>query len=401
MKRRLALLGTLALALCVPFGTARAAPGDLDITFGGDGIVKSGVMAPATVFFQVSHADTSVQVDDRDRILLGGFSPSAKGPVVVRYSADGAVDPVWGKRFLPGTGRVVGLAVVGRKVLVGVQGGQIARLNANGSLDRTFGDAGVVDTGISLVDMGVDPHGRTYAAGNAGLAKVSPSGSSFKITSICLGGGGVCGQVTALAVSTTKVYVAGSALPSASPDWDSAIVGRYLPSGSLDASYGSGGYAWLDHAAATQHDASTATDVAVAATSGRVSMVGEICRDYCDHDGSFVARFTAAGTLDAGFDGNVYFGDDAGGGSSDSYPFGVALQNGKTVIVGIDDYCDDGLHGYCFGVERLTSTGARDTTFAGTGYTHTAGAPGQATDVRVAHGKIVVSGGQYVVRYLG
>ena len=130
-------------------------------------------------------------------------------------------------------------------------------------------------------------------------------------------------------------------------------------------------------------------------------MVGEICRDFCDHDGSFVARFTPAGTLDAGFDGNVYFGDDAGGGSSDSYPFGVALQGGKTVIVGIDDYCDDGQHGYCFGVERLTPTGARDTTFAGTGYTHTAGAPGQAADVRVAHGKIVVSGGQYVVRYLG
>ena len=257
-------------------------------------------MAPATVFFQVSHADTSVQVDERDRVLLGGFSPSAKGPVVVRYTADGAVDPVWGRRFLPGTGRVVGLAVVGRKVLVGVQGGQIARLNANGSLDRTFGDAGVVDTGISLVDMGVDPHGRTFAAGNAGLAKVSPTGSSFKISSICLGGGGVCGQVTALAVSPTKVYVAGSALPSASPDWGSAIVGRYLPSGSLDVSYGSGGYAWLDHAAATQHDASTATDVAVAATSGRVSMVGEICRDYCDHDGSFVARFTAAGTLTPG-----------------------------------------------------------------------------------------------------
>ena len=99
MKRRLALLGTLALVLCVPAGSARAAAGDLDTTFGGDGIVRSGVMAPATLFFQVSHADTSVQVDERDRVLLGGFSPSAKGPVVVRYTADGAVDPVWGRRF--------------------------------------------------------------------------------------------------------------------------------------------------------------------------------------------------------------------------------------------------------------------------------------------------------------
>ena len=401
MKRRLALLGTLALLLFVPLGTAQAAAGDLDTTFGGDGIVRSGVLAPASIFFHVSHADTSVEVDERDRVLLGGFSPSAKGPVVVRFAADGAVDPVWGRRFLPGTGRVVGLAVVGRKVLVGVQGGQIERLNANGSLDRTFGDAGVVDTGIPLVDMGVDPRGRTFAAGRIGLAKVSPSGGAFTISSICLGGGGVCGRVTALAVSPSKVYVAGSALPGTSPDWDSAIVGRYLPSGTLDAGYGSGGYAWLDPAAATQHDSSTASDVAVSATTGRVSMVGEICRDFCDHDGSFVARFTPAGTLDAGFDGNVFFGDDAGGGSSDSYPFGVALQGGKTVIVGIDDYCDDGQHGYCFGVERLTSTGARDTTFAGTGYTHTADAPGQAADVRVAHGKIVVSGGQYVVRYLG
>ena len=106
MKRRLALLGTLALLLFVPLGTAQAAAGDLDTTFGGDGIVRSGVLAPASIFFHVSHADTSVEVDERDRVLLGGFSPSAQGPVVVRFTADGAVDPVWGRRFLPGTGRV-------------------------------------------------------------------------------------------------------------------------------------------------------------------------------------------------------------------------------------------------------------------------------------------------------
>src|SRR4029077_2664638 len=143
VQRRLALLGILTLVLCVPPGTALAGAGDLDTTFGGDGIVRTDVMAPATVFFHVSHADTSVQVDERHRVLLVGFSASAKAPIVVRFTADGAVDPAWGKRFLPGTGRVVGLAVIGRKVLVGVQGGQIERLNANGSLDRTFGDAGV------------------------------------------------------------------------------------------------------------------------------------------------------------------------------------------------------------------------------------------------------------------
>jgi uncharacterized delta-60 repeat protein len=400
VKRRLALLGAMAFVLSIPAGTAEAAAGDLDTTFGGDGIVRSGVMTPATDF-HVVRSDTSVQVDDRNRILLGGYSPAVKGPVVVRFTADGAVDPIWGRRFLPGSGRVVGLAVVGRKTIVGIEGGQVERLNANGSLDEAFGAGGVVDTGITLVDLGVDRQGRAFAAGSAGLARVAPSGHSIEISPICLGGGSVCGEVSALAVSPTHVYVSGRALPTATPDWDSAVVGRYLPSGSLDASYGSGGYAWLDPDAASRHDSSNASDIAVSAKSGHVTIVGELCRDYCPHDGSFVARFTAAGTLDPGFDGNVYFGDDQGGGSSDSYPFGVALKNGKSIIVGIDDYCDEGQHGYCFGVERLTSTGARDATFAGTGYTHTAGAPGQASDVRISHGKIVVSGGRSVVRYLG
>ena len=55
----------------------------------------------------------------------------------------------------------------------------------------------------------------------------------------------------------------------------------------------------------------------------------------------------------------------------------------------------------CFGAERLTSPGAFDATFAGVGYLHSTKAPAGATAVRVFNTKIVVSGGQYVARYLG
>lgn len=70
------------------------------------------------------------------------------------------------------------------------------------------------------------------------------------------------------------------------------------------------------------------------------------------------------------------------------------------LIVGADTDCN-GQAVACFGVERLTSTGALDLTLAGTGYVHTIKAPASASDVRVFNTKIIVAGGQYVARYQG
>jgi uncharacterized delta-60 repeat protein len=402
----------LALACLLPLAstvTARAStPGTLDKTFSGDGVASNSLLS--------NFSNTFVQVDSADRVLVGGFNANLGKGLVVRYEADGTLDSTWGKRYMPNSsGGLAGLALVGTKTMVGIDDGPyfglVARLNANGSLDKTFGTAGEVDFGMPLVDIGVDPSGDTFALANDGsghsaLFKVSPNGKAVTETTLCVGVkyyASQCGSPDAITVSPRYVYVGGSAPVGLIADGtNSALVGRFLLTGTLDKGYGQKGYAWFDPQAGIHQDYSNATAVAVSPKTGQVWAVGQSCFDFCPHDGpNFYARFSAAGFLD--FYGEADFGDCGGSCfASSAHPTGVALQGGKAVIVGLDDgdNCTSS-SGHCFGVERVTATGVPDTTFAGTGMVLTTKAPVGASDVRILDTKIVVAGGQYVARFQG
>lgn len=176
--------------------------------------------------------------------------------------------------------------------------------------DATFGNSGYAIVDVNgwdeqFFDMVVQPDGRVLAAGTAW-------GSSSSLGLVCRftasgdpdptfsgdgaffdGFGGADAQIRGIALqSDGKVVLAGSVAA-----WDfsytRAFVLRLQANGSMDGTFGVGGYALLDDAAFTQFN-----ELAVDA-QGRIVAVGM----HLDADGDLlVARFDANGNLDTGFD---------------------------------------------------------------------------------------------------
>ena len=137
----IAVVDALLLLLATP-GAAQAVPaGSLDPTFSHDGIASSALLSAAG----------AVQVDAQNRVTVGGYNATKHAGVVLRYKADGTLDPTWKPYYLhAGYGTISGIAFAGTRTVIGTtglgnhQGGRLIRLNANGSLDSTFGVKGVV-----------------------------------------------------------------------------------------------------------------------------------------------------------------------------------------------------------------------------------------------------------------
>ena len=141
----------LVLLAAAGVGSAHAAPGFLDRTFGeGFGYVR---FADATSAVMDTGSTVAVQPDGK--ILVGGASGVEAGVVVLRYNLDGTLDDSFGvhgafrwKRDNERSGaqKIVPLAD-GRMFVFGYAASAawlwMARLNANGTLDSTFGTGGV------------------------------------------------------------------------------------------------------------------------------------------------------------------------------------------------------------------------------------------------------------------
>jgi uncharacterized delta-60 repeat protein len=266
--------------------------GTLDSSFSGDGktIFSWGAISRATC----------VVVMPNGKLLLGGFSGPEGGDMqVARLNANGALDTSFGaggKVAIDFGGTEFGQALArqanGRILIAGrsdVAGAVIARLRANGVLDPDFGTGGRV----TLPGVGI-----------ARSVMVQPD---------------------------RKILVAGNPSPT-----NTMTVTRLNPSGSLDTSYGVNGTSAIDFAPLDDQAGG-----AVLQPDGKVVIAGSV-----QNSGDFgVARLNPDGSLDGGF-GNggkalVDFGVAA-------FAFAVALQpNGRIVVVGQRSGSDD------FAVARL------------------------------------------------
>jgi uncharacterized delta-60 repeat protein len=124
--------------------------GQLDPTFSGDG----------TLYYQPIREVYDLFVQADEKILVVGL-PQTSGDVVtaslVRFTADGQLDTTFGGgdgvADLPFYGRSIRLAADGKIVVAGVVFDDFtlmaARLLPNGTLDTSFGDAGVADLGLA------------------------------------------------------------------------------------------------------------------------------------------------------------------------------------------------------------------------------------------------------------
>jgi uncharacterized delta-60 repeat protein len=319
-------------------GAAGAAPGDLDPSFDGDGIVTTVVGGGGA---------------EALAILPNGKIVAAGGGLA-RYLPDGSLDSVFDGDGKVTTGGGVGVAIQSNGRIVTAGGGadfQVARYRRDGSLDPTFGGDGTVTTDLGSEDEAwdvvVQTDGKIVVAGVSlvidGLAgdfavvRYNPDGSldgSF-------GTGGVvltelAGWAFALALQDDgKIVVAGTGGLSQVTQ-DVALV-RYETDGDLDPSFGGDGIASVDLGNGADD---VALDVALQAdgklvVAGFVEPVGgELPADF------LLARFNVDGTLDtqgldpyldASFGTNGSVTTDFDGG--DDQAWAVAIESGGKIVV--------------------------------------------------------------------
>lgn len=351
-------MGVLSLALLAMAPAAIAGIGGLDPSFGTAGIVTTdvtGANRPDT--------GTSMAIDGSGRIVVAGYTSLVTGNTVAltRYTAAGALDGSFGSG-----GKVVvalgtqttanGVAIdgAGNIVVVGdIRDGDdtdilVMRFDSSGSADGAFGAGGVVTTDLGLLnekatDVAIDALGRIVVTG---YWLNPPAGSK-------------------------------------------AVVARYLSTGALDATFGSGGIVQTpspDTSGALGSGIVQMSDVELDAT-GAIVIAGA----FGTHVG--LARYLTTGTLDPTFGtGGTVLSTVSGSAT------GLAIDgSGRLVVAGF------GMTTQNLGAARFLGNGTLDGSF-GTGGVVTTTINSSTFDAAVTidgDGRILLAGSENGRRVTG
>jgi len=293
--------------------------GSLDTTFGGDGIVTTDLDASDDAGYGLA-----LQVDGR--ILVTGWSSSVDGIAMVRYLADGTLDPAFGiggtVTIDPGDGSLSGATDValqadGRIIVVAGTSDwdspwSIAqRFNADGSIDASFGSGGTVE--LWAGELGSDATG----------VALQPDG---------------------------RIVLAG--ITHDHEGWTASLVGRLNADGSWDTGFGSRGTAGGLDAGEFGEPRTYAQDV-VLQDDGRIVLAGHWAGD--GETKFALARYHADGTLDATFGTGGVVTTPVGAGGY-AYGHAVTLQDDGRIIVA-------GEAQDAFALARFNPDGSLDPTF--------------------------------------
>jgi uncharacterized delta-60 repeat protein len=319
--------------------------GALDTTFGSGGkrVVDFGGAAESVYGAALQPDGKIVLAGGSDlRVAVARLKPN--GSLDTMFSGDGKKTFSWGT--LSRSSAVV-VQPNGKIVLAGFSGPeggniQVARLNANGGLDTTFGTGGMVPVDFGGDDFGLamarQANGRILVAGRSSVggavvARLRASGTldpSFGVDGRrTILGGGSAGAV--LVQPDRKIVVAGNASGS-----QVMTVTRLKPDGLLDSTFDGDGTATIDFGSL----ADLAND-ALLQPDGKIVVAGY----KQDGEDVAVARLNPDGSPDATF----------GAGGKATVDFGVATfgnavalqKNGRIVVAGQRTGGDD------FAVARL------------------------------------------------
>ena len=357
MHRRAALPFITGLALVLATApAARTAPGDLDPTFGGDGVVRTDLTR-----FEDDGFAVTLQPDGKIVVAgtkgLGGPNPRV---AVVRYATDGSLDPSFGG----GDGKVsvdftpredfayaVRIQADGKIVVAGPAAyfGQnsrfgVARLMSDGSLDPTFGGDGIVITDLTP--------SHDFANGMALQAN-------------------------------GKIVVVGSV--SAGADNGKIGVVRYRSDGSLDPQFGGDGIVLVDPTSTFDDGLAVGVE-----PDGQIVVAGGAGFDG-PNERFVLFALKRGGALDPALDGDGMVFTDVT--PKADAPFALAIQgDGRIVVAG---GAAQGSRDPKFAVVRYERDGSVDTTFNDDGIVITNPTPYDDGAYSVAigpDGKIVAGG---------
>ena len=366
-------LVTIILFFMAVAELASAQPGGLDPTFGTGGKLTFGTAHSPLEYPQ--GFDIAIRPDGR--IVVAGKN------TIARFNPDGSFDPTFGN----GTGQVGGCCEINYITSLVLQpdgkivtaGGyeadasyfwfQVARHNADGSLDRSFGNNGMVATPSSgyARSVNIQNDGKIVVAGTYWYGQIHRYKTDGTLDTSFGGGDGIVDRselgsyhfYASVVQENGKITAVGEV--SNGPNYYDIAVFRFMPDGSVDTAFGSNGKATA--AVGPRDDA--AYSVAVQ-SDGKIVVAGAANNqpggpfETANRDFA-LARFNSNGSLDTGFGTNgvvktpISTGDDAAR--------AVRIQSdGKIVVAG---YSDDPSLIYDFAFVRYHANGSLDTTFGG------------------------------------
>ncbi|HEY7986383.1 MAG TPA: cadherin-like domain-containing protein, partial [Methylophilaceae bacterium] len=354
--------------------------GSVDNSFNSNGKVF-------TDFGSLTDSANAVVVQPDGKILVagtaGGTASTAASFAVARYNSDGSLDSTFdgnGKAttnftsVLGSAASSVALQADGKVVVAGsaqnVGTGEdfaVARFNADGSLDSTFGTNGKVTTNLGpgpsnddfATSEAIQANGKIVVGGYStningntdfSLVRYNTNGSldtSFNAT----------GKVTTdFNNSYDKLYsitiqADGKIIAVGSINNQDFALARYNTDGSLDTSFGTNGKLTSDFF----NRADIAKSVIVQ-SDGKILVTGSVTTPYAQEIG--LERFNADGSLDSTFGNNGKLITDVGIPGYDFYSVGNSVTveaDGKILIAGGN--------GYTSVVLRYNSDGTLDNSF--------------------------------------
>lgn len=352
------LLTGIALIAIGYIGMARAAaPGDLDPTFDGDGVVYTDIQTNlGDMAFGVA-----VQASDGKVVAVGESNGDF---AVARYNNNGSPDSSFSGDGLAttavsanlDTALAVAIEDDGQIVAAGYQADgagtpiafAVVRYNANGTLDSGFGTSGIFTDTL----------------------------------------GGAAAEATAVAIQDDgKIVVAGTV------DGDFAVARLNANNGNLDSGFNSIGYNITDVSGSVRTDEAHGL---VIQSSGKIVLGG--FTDLGDHQDFALARYTSSGSLDTatfGLGGTTHVDVSLNPAAKiNDLAYGLGQQpDGKLILAGYLE-TGDATNKEDIGLARFSVDGVLDTSFGSSGTTITARA-GTDWTYGVAiqpTGKIIVAG---------
>ncbi|HVS70473.1 MAG TPA: Ig-like domain-containing protein [Phycisphaerae bacterium] len=270
--------------------------GTQDILFANNSLLALSTLSEITAILPLASG----------KILVGSSLAGGVHPVVARLNADGTLDTSFGSQgfaVLSGQGPVRSLALQSNgSILAGLADPTqaLARLTAGGQLDTSFATNGyVLENGFDVTSIHVLSNGNILAGFNAGVLQLSangqpdttfgPFGTFFDQNP---GDHALQNVVGVALTSDGHIYVA-------SNGDNGPTTLRLNADGSLDTSFADSGYLTLPT------DPSTTTNIgAIAVDSAGHLLIASylvINTNTLASDAAFVSRFNADGSLDTSF----------------------------------------------------------------------------------------------------
>jgi len=323
-----------------------AASGDLDTSFGDGGVTRTG-------FANSTATARDIAIQSNGKIVVAGtiFVSTSPRAAIARYNADGTLGASFadgGKTFhnLGFTNGYASTVIQPDGKFLAAGGVRfsassdflVRRYNSNGTLDNSFGSAGVVTTSFG-------------------------DGTSSGVSAVLLQPDG-------------KILVVGGSSSN-------FAIARYNSDGSLDTTFDGDG------------KVTTSASADLLVTAGVLQPDGKIIAAGHSRNGNSLGftlrRYNSNGSLDTSFGNAGSFITNIGTGNS--FAFAVALEpNGKIVVSGYTDGTNDQQD---FAVVRINPNGSLDRTF-GTGgivTTDVDNVTNQAGGLAIQrNGKIIIGG---------